>query len=90
MQKISILLIVGFAILLSGCQMSDESWFHAEVGRYQVIHYTSATTPPADYYLRVNTETGLTELFYLDNGKIKYIDSFRGPEIEGKKGLRKS
>jgi len=89
MQKISILLIVGFAILLSGCQMSDESWFHAEVGRYQVIHYTSATTPPTDHYLRVDTETGRTEIFYRDGYKIKYMDSFFSPEVEGKEDTRK-
>jgi hypothetical protein len=40
--------------------------------------------------LRVNTETGWTELFYLDGGKIKYMDSFPSPEIEGKKDLRNS
>jgi hypothetical protein len=90
MRKVSIVLIIGFAILLLGCQMADQSWFGDDVGRYQVIHYTSATTPPADHYLRVNTETGWTELFYLDGGKIKYMDSFPSPEIEGKKDLRES
>ena len=90
MQKISIVLIIGLVMLFSGCQMGDQEWFGDDIGRYQVIHYTSATTPPTDHYLRVNTETGWTELFCLDGGKIKYMDSFPSPEIEGKKDLRKS
>jgi len=90
MKKISIILVIGSVILFSGCQLGEQDWFGDDTGRYQVIHYTSATTPPVDHYLRVNTETGWTELFCLDGGKIKYIDSFPGPEIQGKKDPRKS
>ena len=90
MQKMSIVLIIAFAILVPGCQLADESWFHDDIGRYQVIHYTSATIPPTDHYLRVDTQTGWTELFYRDGDKIKYMGSFFSPEIEGKKDLRKS
>jgi hypothetical protein len=91
MQKISILLIIGIAVLFLGCQKEDHSWFRSDdVGRYQVIHYTSATTPHTEFYLRVDTQTGWTELFYRDGGKIKYMDSFFIPEIEGKKDFRKN
>jgi hypothetical protein len=90
MKKISILLMVGIAILLGACDRGQEMDIWSDVGRYQVLHYTSATTPPTDYYLRVDTQTGRTELFYRDGDKIKYMDSFSSPEIEDKKDLRKS
>jgi hypothetical protein len=62
MKKISILLIVGVAILLGACgKTTEDIW--SDVGRYQVIHYTTTTNPPADFYLRLDTQTGWTEVF---------------------------
>jgi hypothetical protein len=87
-MKISILLIVGVAILLGACTQGEEIW--SDVGRYQVIHYSVATNPGTDFYLRVDTQTGWTELFYREGDKIKYLDHFFSPDVEGKKDLKKS
>jgi len=87
MRKISILLIVGVAILLGACGQTEDIW--SDVKRYQVIHYTTTTNPPTDFYLRLDTQTGWTEVFYRDGDKIKYMDHFVSPELEGKKALKK-
>jgi len=77
-------------LLSLGCSNPEQSWFEANVGRYQVLHYTTTTIPHTEFYLRVDTITGRTEVFYRDGGGIVYMDSFFSPEIEGKKALTKN
>jgi hypothetical protein len=88
MKKVLIVLTISIMFLLSGCSNPDQSWFQSNVGRYQVLHYTTTTIPHTEFYLRVDTVTGRTEVFHRDGGGIVYMTSFFSPEIEGKKALK--
>jgi hypothetical protein len=85
MKKILILLTTCSIFLCLGCSKPDQPWFQSNVGRYQVLHYTTTTIPHTEFYLRLDTVTGKTELFHRDGGVVRYLASFYGPEVEGKK-----
>ena len=89
MKKICLFLIVGILMLISGCGNGENSWFQSdEVGRYQIVHYTSIEGPYTEFFLRLDTITGKTELFYLDGSNVKYMTSFFSPELEGKQSSK--
>jgi hypothetical protein len=89
MKKICLFLIVGIWMFIVGCSNGQNSWFSSdEVGRYQIVHYTTQEAPYTEFFLRLDTITGRTELFNQTGGSIKYMDSFFSPEIEGKQSLK--
>jgi len=88
MKKVLIVLTIWIMFLSLGCSKPEQSWFQSNVGRYQVLHYTATTIPHTEFYLRVDTLTGRTEVFYRESSRIVYMDSFFSPEIEGKKALK--
>jgi hypothetical protein len=89
MKKICLFLIVGIWMFIVGCSNGQNSWFSSdEVGRYQIVHYTTQEAPYTEFFLRLDTITGRTELFSQTGGNMKYMDSFFSPEIEGKQSLK--
>ena len=89
MKKICLFLIVGIWVLMVGCGNGQDSWFQSdEVGRYQIVHYTSTEAPYTDFFLRLDTTTGRTELFYREGSDVKYMTSFVSPELEGKQSKK--
>lgn len=84
-KKILIFLIIWVMFLFLGCSKPEQPWFQSNVGRYQVLHYTTVTIPHTEFYLRVDTVTGRTELFTRAQDRIVYLSSFFSPEVEGKK-----
>ena len=89
MKKICLFLIVGIWMLIVGCSNGQNSWFNSdEVGRYQIVHYTTQEAPYTDFFLRLDTITGRTELFYRDGNNVKYMTSFVSPELEGKQSSK--
>jgi hypothetical protein len=89
MRKALIFPIIFIVFLLLGCSKTEQGWFQSNVGRYQVTHYTTHTIPFTDYYIRVDTVTGKTELFTRAQDRIIYLSSFYSPEVEGKKLIEK-
>ena len=85
MKKTLVFLIIWLMFLSLGCSKPEQPWFQSNVARYQVLHYSTIIIPHTEFYLRVDTVTGKTEVFYRDGGKIIYMDSFFSPAIEGKK-----
>jgi hypothetical protein len=85
MRKVLIFLFIWIMFLSLGCSKPEQSWFQSNVGRYQVFHYTTTTIPHTDFYLRVDTITGRTELFTRAQDRIIYLASFFSAEVEGKK-----
>ena len=84
MKKICLFLMVGIWMLIVGCGNGENSWFQSDdVGRYQIVHYTSIEGPYTEFFLRLDTITGRTELFYRDGSNVKYMTSFSSPELEG-------